>query len=454
MSCSSNTQEQTEREKLDENGVGLQMRQGRGRLHKQDRSAGVGRDGAQGGARREATPGWEGISRDVGRRAWVDVTGVEVSLCRINNITLRKGSWEWKWGRRRTVKTCSQCARWWLRLVLEAAEVAESSRSLGGITECRVPLHHGRRRCRLDAPQSMRMDMTTDVEERGSGGRDDSEAEVAGLELESGDAAVTMQARQLVDDICRKSRRRQVHHHHGQCGLRGRQEPAVILGWFWGHICTTRSVHSIGIRLQMGCKATGSVIFSAHSFEDVSGSVGGDSGDNVGQRGVLDGHDAPEIICNGTQQCGHNTAVPISALVNMSKFKSECWSVGNASPTHMRQHGGQWPARRMGVGMNTLLECMGHEFATHLWLAGRSNGEAGRIGSRIKLAFREERVQSRASYAKTKIDWTRQYSANQTFGSGRDDGESKLSTTNDILAWLEMLVRRRRVPRDGGGVQG
>jgi hypothetical protein len=39
------------------------------------------------------------------------------------------------------------------------------------------------------------------VEEGRSRGRDDSEAEVAGLELESGDAAVTMQAHQLVNDV-------------------------------------------------------------------------------------------------------------------------------------------------------------------------------------------------------------------------------------------------------------
>ncbi|KAJ7753031.1 hypothetical protein B0H14DRAFT_2980042 [Mycena olivaceomarginata] len=80
---------------------------------------GSGRAGGEGTREGEATPGWEGISPDVERGVEVDAgddTDTEVGATPDSE------------------DACPVCTV--LRLVLGAAEVAESSRSLGGIAEC------------------------------------------------------------------------------------------------------------------------------------------------------------------------------------------------------------------------------------------------------------------------------------------------------------------------------
>jgi hypothetical protein len=92
---------------------------------------------------------------------------------------------------------------------------------------------------------------------------------------------------------------------------------------------------------------------------------------------------ARETVRNGTQQRGCDTVARISickALIRLillitrtlAKTQIRMLGIGGASPTRLRQRGGQWPVRQMCVGMNTSLECVGCESATRLWLVGRN----------------------------------------------------------------------------------
>ncbi|KAJ7904670.1 hypothetical protein B0H14DRAFT_2554600 [Mycena olivaceomarginata] len=204
-------------------------------------------------------------------------------------------------------------------------------------------------------------DVATDVEEGRSRGRDDSEAEVAGLELESGDAAVTMQAHQYTIATASVA-----------CAV------ARSLLSSWAGFGDTSALLRASTALASGSKWAGKP--PGCLWE----SVGGDDGDHVGQRGILDGHNAPEIVCSGTQWCGHDTAALMSALVNMSKLKLECWGVG--------------------VGMNTLLECMGHESTTHLWLIDKTQIRILRVVHFMKNTSRVVQAMLKQSVSRAMLE--------------------------------------------------